>query len=241
VEDCRPDRFARVLLKLSGEALAGSSSSAIDPATLEGVAQEVSAASTLAQVAIVVGGGNLFRGLTGAASGMDRTAADTMGMLATVMNCLAIQDALQRMGQKASVMSAIPVTQVCDPFTRRQAVARLEAGEVVLVAGGTGNPYFTTDTAAALRALEIGANVMLKATMVDGVYDRDPKKDPRAVRFDRISYSEVVARQLRVMDLTAITLCRDNGLPLIVFDMGQRGNIRRVVSGERIGTLVAGD
>ena len=231
-------RYRRVLLKLSGEALEGGGRS-IDPAVLRTVAAEIVAARQLGtQIAVVIGGGNLFRGLTGAASGMDRTSADTMGMLATVMNCLAMQDALVRAGQPASVMSAIPVMQVCDPFTRRQAVARLDAGEVVLLAGGTGNPYFTTDTAAALRALEVGAEVLLKATKVDGIYDKDPARFPDARRFTDISYGEVLQRQLQVMDLTAVTLCRDNKLPMVVFDMNAEGNIRRVIAGEDVGSRV---
>lgn len=232
--------YRRVLLKLSGEALQGDAIGAsIDTTILEGIAQQIRGVTQLGvEVAVVIGGGNLFRGLTGAAAGMDRTAADTMGMLATLMNCLAMQDALLRCGQSASVMSAIPVMQVCDPFTRRGAIARLEAGEVTLLAGGTGNPYFTTDTAAALRALEVGADVFIKATKVDGVYDKDPEKHPDAKRFETVTYEEVVERQLRVMDLTAVTLCRDNSLPLVVFDMGQPGNIERVVRGEHVGTRV---
>lgn len=231
----------RVLLKLSGEALQGDGGKSIDPETLAGIAEEIGEARTKdTQIAVVIGGGNLFRGMAGAASGMDRTAADTMGMLSTVMNCLAMQDALVRSGCKASVMSAIPVMQVCDSFTRREAVARLEAGEVVLLAGGTGNPYFTTDTAAALRALEIGANLLLKATQVDGIYDKDPKKHGDARRFAEISYVEILKRRLQVMDSTAVTLCRDNELPMVVFDMGERGNIGRVINGGAVGTRVVG-
>ncbi|MCB9557114.1 MAG: UMP kinase [Deltaproteobacteria bacterium] len=230
--------YKRVLLKLSGEALEGPGG-AVDPQTLDRVAQEViTARQAGAQIAIVIGGGNLFRGLTGAASGMDRTAADTMGMLATVMNCVALQDAFVRAGQAAPVLSAIPVMQVCDPFTRRGAVASLEAGEVVLLAGGTGNPYFTTDTAAALRALEIGAEALLKATKVDGIYDKDPVVHADAKRFAEITYHEVIERQLKVMDLTAVTLCRDNALPLVVFKMTDGGNIGRVLAGEDVGSRV---
>jgi uridylate kinase len=191
-----------------------------------------------AQVGVVIGGGNFFRGITGAASGMDRTSADTMGMLATLMNCIAMQDALRRVGQKAAVLSAIEVRQICDAFTKRDALRLLESGHVVLCAGGTGNPYFTTDSAAALRALEIEADTLLKATKVDGVYDKDPVKHDDATRFESISYSEVLERQLRVMDLTAITLCRDNQLPLMVFDMTAAGNVTRAVLGETIGTVV---
>ncbi|MCC6749353.1 MAG: UMP kinase [Deltaproteobacteria bacterium] len=231
--------YRRVLLKLSGEALEGGGGLSIDPRVLSGIAQEISAVLKRgSQVAVVIGGGNLFRGMTMAAAGMDRTAADTMGMLATVMNCVAMQDALVREGIRASILSAIPVMQVCDPFTRREAVHRLEDGEVVLLGGGTGNPYFTTDTAAALRALEVGADVLLKATKVDGIYDKDPKKHADAVRFEEISYREVLERRLQVMDLTAVTLCRDNGLPMVVFDMTAEGNIRRVISGEPVGSRV---
>jgi uridylate kinase len=232
--------YRRVLLKLSGEALQGDAIGAsIDTTILEGIATQIRDLTKLGvEVAVVIGGGNLFRGLTGAAAGMDRTAADTMGMLATLMNCLAMQDALIRCGQPASVMSAIPVMQVCDPFTRRGAISRLQSGEVTLLAGGTGNPYFTTDTAAALRALEIGADVFIKATKVDGVYDKDPEKHADAQRFETVTYEEVVERQLRVMDLTAVTLCRDNSLPLVVFDMAQPGNIEAVVRGEHVGTRV---
>jgi uridylate kinase len=229
----------RVLLKLSGEALQGGPGESIQPGKLAGLAEEIhQVVHSGTQVAVVIGGGNLFRGLTGAAAGLDRTAADTIGMLATVMNCVAMQDALTRQGMQSSVMSAIPVMQVCDPFTRREAVRRLEVGEVVLLAGGTGNPYFTTDTAAALRALEIGADVLMKATQVAGIYDKDPKKHADARRFSEISYAEIIKRKLRVMDATAVTLCRDNGLPLVVFDMGVPGNIGRAVAGEAVGSRV---
>ena len=237
--------FDRVLLKLSGEALEGDSGDrrrSIDPDVLSRVAGEIhEATKSGCQIAVVIGGGNLFRGLTGAASGMDRTAADTMGMLATVMNCLAMQDALVRLGQPTSVMSAIPVMQVCDPFTRRQAVARLEGGEVVLLAGGTGNPFFTTDTAAALRALEIGGQALVKATKVDGIYDKDPATNDDARRYSEISYREVIEKRLKVMDSTSVTLCRDNNLPMIVFNMNKGGNIRRVVAGDDVGTRVVAD
>ncbi|MBK8479789.1 MAG: UMP kinase [Proteobacteria bacterium] len=232
--------FRRVLLKLSGEALQGGPDRSIDTAKLAAIAAEIDGAVALGiQPAVVIGGGNLFRGLTGAASGMDRTAADTMGMLATVMNCLAMQDALVRRGRPTSVLSAIPVMQVCDPFTRREAIARLDAGEVVLLAGGTGNPYFTTDTAAALRALEVGAEVLLKATGVDGIYDCDPRVHPEARRFNEITYLEMLERRLKVMDSTAVTLCRDHALPLVVFSMAQAGNIARVLGGDHsVGTRV---
>lgn len=232
-------KYRRVLLKLSGEALEGSGASGLDPAVLEGIAAQIKACCALGvQVGVVIGGGNIFRGLAGAAGGMNRSVADAMGMLATVINCLALQDALQRAGQPASTLSAVELGGMAERFSRRRALRALEAGEVILLGGGTGNPYFTTDTAAALRALEIGAEVMLKATKVDGVYDKDPVLHPDAVRFPRLTYSEVLARQLRVLDLTAVTLCRDNKLPLVVFDMTAEGNILRVVRGEAIGSEV---
>ena len=235
----RDKPYNRILLKLSGEALQGGQSHGIEPETLSGVAEQiVDICGMGVQVAVVIGGGNMFRGLAGAAAGMDRSRADTMGMLATVINCLALEDSLQQRGQHASVLTAIPTGTATVPFSRREAVARLEAGEVVLLAGGTGNPYFTTDSAAALRALEVGAEVLLKATKVDGVYDRDPVTNPDATRFEVISYSEVLQRRLKVMDLTAITLCQDNHLPLVVFDMTSEGNIKRVIQGEPVGTRV---
>ncbi len=230
--------FRRVLLKLSGEALEGDQGHGIDPATMGGVADEIiEVCREGVQVAVVVGGGNMFRGLAGAASGMDRSQADSMGMLATVINCIALEDALLQRGQPARVLTALPAG-TCTLFSSREAKARLEAGEVVLLAGGTGNPYFTTDTAAALRALEVGASALMKATKVDGVYDKDPEVHADAKRFETISYTEVLDRQLKVMDLTAITLCRENSLPLVVFNMTTRGNIKRVIEGEKIGTRV---
>lgn len=230
--------FRRVLLKLSGEALEGDQGYGIDPLTLGGVADEIiEVCREGVQLAIVVGGGNMFRGLAGAASGMDRSSADSMGMLATVINCLALEDALLQRGQPARVLTALPAG-TATPFSSREAVARLEAGEVVLLAGGTGNPYFTTDTAAALRGLEVGASVLMKATKVDGVYDKDPAVHADATRFEVISYTEVLSRQLKVMDLTAITLCRENSLPLVVFNMTTPGNIKRVIQGEKVGTRV---
>ena len=234
-----PDNtFRRVLLKLSGEALEGEQGYGIDPRTLGGVADEIIAVCAEGiQVAVVIGGGNMFRGLAGAAAGMDRSRADSMGMLATVINCLALEDALLQRGQPARVLTALPAG-TATPFSSREAVARLEAGEVVLLAGGTGNPYFTTDTAAALRGLEVGATMLLKATKVDGVYDKDPKVHANARRFEVVSYTEVLNRQLKVMDLTAITLCRENSLPLVVFDMTTPGNIRRVIQGQNVGTRV---
>ena len=234
--------YRRVLLKLSGEALEGARDGGLDPATLASVAAEIAQVCRAGvQVALVVGGGNIFRGMAGAAGGMNRSTADAMGMLATVINCLALQDALVRAGRAAQVLSAVPVGTWVEPFSRRRAVAALEAGDVVLLAAGTGNPYFTTDSAAALRALEVDADALLKATKVDGVYDRDPMVHADAVRFDRLTYAEVLHRRLRVMDLTAVTLCRDNALPLVVFDMTRPGNIERVVRGEPVGTRVQSD
>jgi uridylate kinase len=232
-------RFKRILLKLSGEALMGPAGFGIDAATLEGIAAEVTEVRALGvEVAIVIGGGNIFRGLAASAHGMDRASADYMGMLATVMNSLALQDALERAGVNTRVLSAIEMQELCEPYIRRRAMRHLEKGRVVIFAAGTGNPYFTTDTAASLRAMEIHADIVMKATKVDGVYDRDPKKHPDAKRFHRLTYLEVLQRNLQVMDSTAISLCRDNKLAIVVFDLRVRGNIRRVVSGESIGTLV---
>lgn len=235
-------RFKRVLLKLSGEALMGEAGYGIDPDVLESIAREIRDACELGvEVAIVVGGGNIFRGLKAASAGMDRAQADYMGMLATVMNALALQDALERRGVYTRVMSAISMSQVAEPYIRRRAIRHMEKGRVVIFAAGTGNPYFTTDTTAALRALEVGAECVLKATKVDGVYDADPKTHPDAVRFDELTYIDVLNRGLQVMDSTAISLCMDNGLPIIVFNMGVDGNIRRALKGERVGTIVRGD
>ncbi len=232
--------FNRVLLKLSGEALEGDQGYGINAQTLAGVAFQIKEASDLGvQMAVVIGGGNFFRGLAGAAAGMDRAAADTMGMLATVMNCLAMQEMLLRRGQKCCVLTAIPMGPVAETFTRQRAIEGLTTGEVVLLAAGTGNPYFTTDTAAALRALELGAEVLLKATKVDGIYDKDPIRHATAVRFDVLTYDEMLERQLMVMDLTAITLCRENKMPLIVFDLTRPGNIKQVVLGEAVGSRVS--
>jgi uridylate kinase len=226
--------FRRVLLKLSGEALEGAQGSGIEERTLGQVADELAEVAALGvEVAVVIGGGNFFRGLAGSSGiGIERSTADTMGMLATVMNCLAMQDALERRGRRACTLTAVSMGPVAERFSRRRAVAALEAGQVALLAGGTGNPYFTTDTAAALRALEVGAQALLKATKVDGIYDRDPVKHPEAKRFAALSYQEVLDRRLAVMDLTAITLCRENKLPLVVFNLGARGNIKRVVMGD---------
>jgi uridylate kinase len=242
-------KYRRILLKLSGEALMGEGgsgaelkSASIDTQTLERIAAEVKEVVGLGvEVALVIGGGNIFRGIAASAGGMDRASADYMGMLATVMNSLALQDALERQEVVTRVLSAIEIREVAEPYIRRRAMRHLEKKRVVIFAAGTGNPYFTTDTAAALRAMEIHADVLLKATRVDGVYDKDPKKHADAVRFDRLSYLDVLNRDLHVMDSTAISLCRDNDLSIVVFDLRQTGNIRRVVMGEPIGTLVAGE
>lgn len=235
-------RFNRVLLKLSGEALMGETGYGIDPDVLESLADQIrSVCEDGVEIAIVVGGGNIFRGLKAASAGMDRSQADFMGMLATVMNSLALQDALERRGIYARVMSALRMEQVCEPYIRRRAVRHMEKGRVVIFAAGTGNPYFTTDTTAALRALEIDADVVLKATKVEGVYDADPMKNPDAVKFDELTYIEVLNRGLQVMDSTAISLCMDNKLPIIVFNMETAGNIERALKGEPVGTIVRGD
>lgn len=232
--------YKRILLKLSGEAFQGKQGYGIDNEVLRSIAQAIEELIELeVEVAVVIGGGNIFRGLHAAASGMDRASADYMGMLATVMNSLALQDALEQRGVFTRVLSAIEMKEVAEPYIRRRANRHLEKGRVVIFAAGTGNPYFTTDTAAALRAMEVQAEVLLKATKVDGIYDRDPALHPDAVRFDRLTYQDVLARELRVMDATAISLCNENDLPIIVFDMLTRDNIRRVVCGQRIGTLVA--
>src|SRR5258706_3506400 len=232
-------RFKRILLKLSGEALMGPGSFGIDPPTLEGIAGEIAEVRALGvEIAAVIGGGNIFRGLAASAHGMDRARADYMVMLATVMNSLALQDALERRDVNTRVLSAIEMQELCEPYIRRRAMRHLEKGRVVIFAAGTGNPYFTTDTAASLRAMEIHADVLLKATKVDGVYDQDPVRHPEAKRFHRLTYLEVLQRNLKVMDSTATALCRDNKLAIVVFDMRTRGNIRRVVQGESIGTLV---
>ena len=231
-------RYRRILLKLSGEALAGGGHG-IDTNVLGSIAEEIGEVMALGvQVGVVIGAGNIFRGVSAAAEGMNRTMADSMGMLGTVINSLAMQDALARRNVRARVLSAISMERVCDTYTQRRAVEHLSHGEVVVLAAGTGNPYFTTDTAAALRALEIGADVVLKATKVDGVYDKDPAKHDDAVRYDYLSYGRVLAEGLRVMDATAVALCQDNHLPIVVFNMNTRGNIRRVVAGEAIGSVV---
>jgi uridylate kinase len=231
--------YRRVLLKLSGEALMPEGGYGIDPEALHAIAAELKDVHALGcELAIVIGGGNIFRGLAGSAHGMDRASADYMGMLGTVINALALQDALERAGVMTRVLSAISMQQIAEPYIRRRAVRHLEKGRVVIFAAGTGNPFFTTDTAASLRAVEIGARVILKATNVDGIYDADPKKSPGAQRFHELSHMDVLNRHLKVMDSTAISLCMDNGLPIIVFNLHAAGNIKRAVSGEPIGTIV---
>jgi uridylate kinase len=232
----------RVLLKLSGEALLGDHDYGIDPAVVRDIAREVAnAVSEGIEAAIVVGGGNIFRGLAASAEGMDRATGDYMGMLATVMNGLALQDALEQLGQPTRVMSAIAMNEICEPYIRRRAVRHLEKGRVVVMVAGTGNPYFTTDTAATLRAVEVHAQVILKATRVDGVYDADPEKHPEAQRYSRIGYTELLSNRLQALDATAVSLAMDNEMPIVVFDMTVPGNIARAVRGERIGTLIAGE
>jgi uridylate kinase len=234
-------QFKRVLLKLSGEALMGDAGYGIDPKVLDTLSSQIrSVRDAGIEVAIVVGGGNIFRGLAAASSGMDRSQADFMGMLATVMNGLALQDALERAGVFTRVMSAIQMQAVAEPYIRRRAIRHLEKGRTVIFAAGTGNPYFTTDTTAALRALEVGADCIMKATKVDGVYDADPKKFPDAVKFNELTYMDVLNRGLAVMDSTAITLCMDNDLPIIVFNMEKPGYIERALRGEPVGTIVRG-
>ncbi len=234
-------RYKRVLLKLSGEALLGEAAYGIDPAVLDSLAVQIKGAhETGAEVAVVVGGGNIFRGMAASANGMDRAQADSIGMLATVMNALALQDVLENHGVFTRVMSAIEMQAVAEPYIRRRAIRHLEKGRIVIFAAGTGNPYFTTDTTAALRALEIGAECIMKATKVDGVFDSDPMKNPDAVKFDELEYMEVLNRGLGVMDATAISLCMDNDLPILVFNVTADDNVLRVLRGEQVGTIVRG-
>ena len=231
--------FERVLLKLSGEALLGKKPYGIDEDVLREYAEEIAGVVEQAvQLAIVIGGGNIFRGVHNASSGMTRAHADYMGMLATMINAMALQDALEQRGLQTRLQSSIKMEEIAEPFIRRRAIRHLEKGRVVIFGAGTGNPYFTTDTAAALRALEIEADVLLKGTRVDGVFTADPEKDVSAQRFDQIHGSEAIRRDLRVMDMTAFTLCRESGLPIVVFNMNETGNLKRLVSGERLGTLV---
>ncbi|PYM29134.1 MAG: UMP kinase [Candidatus Rokuibacteriota bacterium] len=232
--------YRRIVLKLSGEALAGSQGYGIDPPVLDRVGEEVRAVTELGvQVAIVIGGGNIFRGIAASAAGMDRATADYMGMLATIINSLALQDALEKAGLQTRVLSAIEMRAVAEPYIRRRAIRHLEKGRVVIFAAGTGNPFFTTDTAGALRAVEIGADAIIKATKVDGIYTADPKLDRNARRLERVTYIEVLNQGLGVMDTTAISLCMDNKLPIIVFDLTQAGNIKRLVLGEPVGSIVS--
>lgn len=233
--------YQRILLKLSGEALMGDLAYGIDPGIVQSIARQVSDLCTAGvETAIVVGGGNIFRGMKGAAAGMDRSTADYIGMLATVMNAMTLQDALEQMGVPTRVQTAIAMQQIAEPYIRRRAIRHLEKGRVVIFGAGSGNPYFTTDTTAALRALEIGADVVFKATSVDGIYDSDPRKNPEARLFKSLTYEYVLAHDLKVMDSTAIALCKDNQIPIIVFNLSETGNIQRAVMGETIGTVVGG-
>ena len=234
--------YKRVLLKLSGEALAGEQRYGIDPEIIITIAEEIKEVVTCGvQLALVIGGGNIFRGLAASSKGMDRASADYMGMLATMINSLAMQDALENIGVDTRVQSAIAMQEVAEPYIRRRAIRHLEKGRVVIFGAGTGDPYFTTDTAASLRAMEIGAEVILKGTKVDGVYSADPKKDPNAVKFPSLTYIDVLKKGLQVMDATATSLCMDNSLPIIVFDITTDGNVKKVVYGESIGTIVKGE
>ena len=235
-------KYKRVLLKLSGEALMGEAGYGIDPKVADALAHQVAeVVSEGIELAIVVGGGNIFRGLAGSANGMDRAQADYIGMLATVMIALALQDAFEKVGVQTRVQSAIEMRQVSEPYIRRRAVRHLEKGRVVIFAAGTGNPYFTTDTTAALRACEINADCLMKATKVDGIFDKDPVKDPSAQRYEKVSYLEVISKELKVMDTAAIALCKDNSMPIIVFNVETEGNIKRALEGQAVGTLVYGE
>jgi uridylate kinase len=232
-------KFQRVLLKLSGEALEGGQGYGIDPVRLSEYAAEIkSVVDEGIQVAIVIGGGNIFRGLAGTSEGMDRVQGDYMGMLATVINSMAIQAALERLGVKVKLLSGLAIEPICDAMSRRKAIAHLSKGEVVVIAAGTGNPYFTTDSASALRAIEIGADAILKGTRVDGVYTADPEKDVTATKFETLTFAEAYEKGLKIMDLTAFTLCRENKMPIIVFNMNQQGNLLKIIKGEAIGTVV---
>ena len=233
-------KFKRILLKLSGEALQGDQQYGIDPERLMDYAKEVKAAvDAKIQVAVVIGGGNIFRGLQGMTGGTDRVQGDYMGMLATVINSMALQDAFSRLGVRSKVLSGIAIDPVCEHMSSQKAIEYLEEGLVVIIAGGTGNPYFTTDTASALRALEIKADAILKGTRVDGVYSADPEKDPQAIKYDHLSFDEAYEKGLKIMDLTAFTLCRENKLPILVFNMNVKGNLARILEGQKIGTIVS--
>jgi uridylate kinase len=232
-------KFKRILLKLSGEALEGEQSYGIDPKRLSDYASEIkSVVDGGIQVAIVIGGGNIYRGLKGTSDGMDRVQGDYMGMLATVINSMAIQDALEKLGIHVKILSGVAIDPVCEAMSRRRAVSYLENGHVVIIAGGTGNPFFTTDSASALRAVEISADAILKGTRVDGVYTADPEKDPSAVKIDRLTFDEAYEKGYRIMDLTAFTLCRENNMPIVVFNMNQKGNLLKIIRGEMAGTIV---
>ena len=235
-----PIKYRRILLKLSGEALMGNVDYGIDPEVIKALAAEIVAVQRAgAEIGLVIGGGNIFRGAGLAAAGMDRVTGDHMGMLATVINALAMADAIEKQGGFARVMSAIKINEVCEDYIRRRAIRHMEKGRIALFAAGTGNPFFTTDSAAALRASEIGADLLLKATKVDGIYDADPKKNPGAKRFTRLTYDDVISRNLQVMDTAAFALCRDNQVPLRIYDMMQPGALMRIVQGEDLGTLVS--
>jgi len=235
-------KYKRVLLKLSGEALQGEKSYGIDPEFLRKLAKEIKEVADLGvQVAIVIGGGNIFRGVSGATQGMDRATADYMGMLATVINALALQDALEKEGLHTRVLTAIEMREIAEPYIRRRAIRHLEKGRVVIFGAGTGNPFFTTDTAAALRAAEINADVLLKATKVDGIYTADPLKDKNAKKLDKLSYKDVITNGIKVMDSAAVSLCMENNIPIVVFDVRKSGNLRKVVLGEEVGSLVEGE
>ena len=233
--------YKRILLKISGEVLTGEGGFGIDPSVIRQIAGEIKEVKTLGvEIAIVIGGGNIFRGVAASSMGMDRVSADHMGMLATILNGIALQDALEKMGVQTRLQTAIEMRELAEPFIRRRAMRHLEKGRVVIFAGGTGNPYFTTDTTASLRAMEIGAEAILKATKVDGVYDADPMVNPKARKYDELTYLDVLKKRLKVMDATAISLCMDHQIPIIVFNLKKKGNIRRVILGEKVGTKVRG-
>jgi uridylate kinase len=234
-------RYKRILLKISGEVLTGEGNFGIDPKVMQQIAQEIKEVKNLGvEVAIVIGGGNIFRGMAASSKGMDRVSADYMGMLATILNGIALQDALEKIGVQTRVQTAIEMREIAEPYIRRRAIRHLEKGRVVIFAGGTGNPYFTTDTTASLRAMEIGAEAILKATKVDGVYNVDPLLHKRAQKYDELTYLDVLKKQIKVMDATAISLCMDHQIPIIVFSLKKRGNVKRVILGEKVGTKVRG-
>lgn len=234
-------KYKRVLLKLSGEVFAGKQKTGIDSATINSIALQIKEiVDAGASIAIVIGGGNIFRGISGSAEGVDRTTADYMGMLATVLNALAFQNALENLGVPSRVQTAIAMQRVAEPFIRRKAIRHLEKGRVVIFAGGTGNPYFTTDTTAALRAAEIEATVVMKATKVDGVYDKDPVKNKNAKKFEKLAFMDVINKQLKVMDITAVSLCMENKIPILIFNLNVKGNLKKAIMGEKIGTTIGG-